>query len=65
MCSPFPYTGTAGQDSLAVHGTLNIYPNENQVVIAVEIIGDKVIEPDETFYLDLSNPAGSASVLAY
>lgn len=37
-----------------MHGTLNIYPNENQVVI----IGDKVIEPDETFYLDLSNPVG-------
>jgi hypothetical protein len=24
-------------------------------VIAVEIIGDKLVEPNETFYLDLSN----------
>lgn len=51
-------TATAGQDYIAAHGTLNIYPNENQAVIAVEIIGDKVPEPNETFFLDLSNPVG-------
>jgi len=53
-------TATAGQDYVAVHGTLNIYPNENQAVIAVEIIGDKVVEPNETFYLDLTNPVGGS-----
>jgi len=53
-------TATAGQDYVAVHGTLNIYPNENQAVIAVEIIGDKAVEPNETFYLDLTNPVGGS-----
>jgi secreted trypsin-like serine protease len=53
-------TATAGQDYVAVKGTLNIYPNENQAVIAVEIIGDKTVEPNETFYLDLSNPVGGS-----
>lgn len=53
-------TATAGQDYIAVKGTLNLYPNENQAVIAVEILGDRVVEPDETFYLDISNPVGGS-----
>lgn len=53
-------TATAGQDYIAVKGTLNIYPNETQAVIAVEIIGDKVVEPNETFYLDVTNPVGGS-----
>jgi len=53
-------TAKAGQDYIAVHGTLVIYPNENQAVIAVEIIGDKIPEPDETFYLDVTHPVGGS-----
>ena len=53
-------TATAGQDYLPIHGTLVLYPNENQAVIAVEIIGDTNPEPDETFYLDLRNPVGGS-----
>lgn len=51
-------TAIAGLDYLAVTGTLRLYPNENQAVIPVEIIGDTVAEPDETFYLDVFNPIG-------
>jgi hypothetical protein len=29
-------------------------------MIAVDIIGDKVVEPNETFYLDLSNLMGGS-----
>ncbi len=50
----------AGEDYLAVKGRLVIYPNENQVVIPVEIIGDTVPEADETFFLDVFDPVGGS-----
>lgn len=53
-------TATHGQDYVAASGTLVIYPNENQAVIPVEIIGDNTPEPDETFYLDVFNPVGGS-----
>lgn len=51
-------TATAGEDYVAAQGTLVIYPDENKAVIPVEIIGDRRVEADETFYLDISNPVG-------
>lgn len=51
-------TATAGEDYIALGGTLVLYPDESQAVIPVEIIGDTVPEPDETFYLDVFNPVG-------
>jgi len=53
-------TATAGADYLSVSGTLNLYPDENQALIPVEVIGDRVIEQDETFYLDIFNPQGGS-----
>jgi len=53
-------SATAQQDYLAVRGTLVLYPNENQAVIPVEIIGDTSAEPNETFYLDVTNPVGGS-----
>ncbi|NMM25907.1 MAG: trypsin-like serine protease [Glaciimonas sp.] len=50
----------AGSDYLAVSGTLVLYPGENQAVIPVEIVGDTIAEPDETFYLDVTNPVGGS-----
>jgi hypothetical protein len=49
-----------GTDYLAVSGTLNLYPDENQAVIPVEIIGDSTPEPSEYFYLDVFNPVGGS-----
>ncbi|WP_346799118.1 Calx-beta domain-containing protein [Halomonas sp. Bachu 37] len=51
-------TATAGEDYLAVADTLILYPGETQAAIAVEVIGDNEPEPDETFFLDVSNPIG-------
>ena len=51
-------TATAGQDYVTTAGKLMLYPNENQAVIAVEIIGDKTPEANEVFYLDVTNPVG-------
>jgi secreted trypsin-like serine protease len=53
-------TATAGQDYLATSGTLVLYPNEAQTVVAVEILGDTLPEPNETFYLDVTNPIGGS-----
>ncbi len=53
-------TAIAGSDYLAVSDTLVLYPNENQATIPVEIIGDLIAEPDETFYLDVFNPVGGS-----
>lgn len=53
-------TALAGSDYIATSGTLNLYPGENQAVIAVEIIGDRTPEPSEYFYLDVFNPVGGS-----
>lgn len=50
----------AGEDYLDVKGRLVVYPNENQVLIPVEIIGDTIPEPDETFFLDVFDPVGGS-----
>lgn len=53
-------TALAGSDYVAVGGTLMLYPDENQAVIPVEIIGDTTPEPGEYFYLDVFNPVGGS-----
>jgi hypothetical protein len=53
-------TALAGRDYLAVSDTLRLYPDENQAVIPVEVIGDETPEPDEIFYLDVFNPVGGS-----
>lgn len=53
-------TATAGEDYIAISDTLKLYPDDNQAVIAVEIIGDNNPEADETFYLDVTNPVGES-----
>jgi len=53
-------TATAGEDYLAVADTLILYPGETQAAITVEVIGDALPEPDETFYLDVFNPQGGS-----
>jgi hypothetical protein len=51
-------TATAGEDYIAIVDTLILYPGEMQAVIVVEVVGDTLPEPDETFYLDVFNPQG-------
>lgn len=53
-------TATAGQDYLPVSGKLVLYPGETRATISVEILGDFLPEPDETFYLDIFNPVGGS-----
>ena len=51
-------TAIAGEDFVSATGTLTIKAGENSGVIGVEIIGDNIIEEDETFFLNLVNPKG-------
>lgn len=52
-------TATAGTDYQAVSGTLTFAPGETQKTIAVSILGDTDIEPDEGFHLNLTTPQGA------
>lgn len=53
-------TAKAGLDYIEAHGTLRLYAGETKAVLPVEILGDTTPEPDETFYLDVSNPIGGS-----
>jgi Ca2+-binding RTX toxin-like protein len=49
-------TAAAGTDYTAVEGTLTFAPGEMEQVVRVPIQGDDAFEPDETFFVNLSNP---------
>lgn len=51
-------TALAGEDYIAVTGTITLYPGEKHVWIPVEIINDNKLEPAEVFYLTVYNPQG-------
>ncbi|WP_390847153.1 beta strand repeat-containing protein [Anabaena cylindrica] len=48
-------TATAGSDYTATNGTLTFAPGETTKTVSVQIIGDALIESDETFNINLSN----------
>jgi Calx-beta domain len=50
----------AGSDYQAVSGTLEFAPGETSKTITVLVNGDTLVEPDETFAVNLSNAAGAA-----
>lgn len=52
-------TAVAGEDYIATSGTLTFAPDETTKFIPVPIIGDYVIEPTETFTVNLSNPVNA------
>ena len=52
-------TATAGTDYTPTSGTLTFAPGVTTQTIAVNILGDTTVEPNETFTLTLSNPTGA------
>ena len=50
-------SATAGSDYVATSGTLTFAPGVTSLTISVTVNGDTVIEPDEVFYMNLSNPS--------
>ena len=53
--SILPGTATEGVDYTAVSGTLTFEPGQEPLYITVPVIQDSLPEPDETFFLVLSN----------
>jgi hypothetical protein len=52
-------SAVAGLDYVAASGTLNIPALATSYDLVLEVIGDLMDEPDETFSVNLSNPAGA------
>jgi len=52
-------SATAGSDYLAATGTVTFAPNETTQTISITVNGDTQVEPDETFFVNLSNPTGA------
>jgi len=49
-------TAVAGSDYIATNGTVTLAPGMTSATIAVAVIGDTVIEMNETFFVNLSGP---------
>ena len=52
-------TATAGSDYTAVSGVVTFAAGQTSRTVSVPVLGDTVPEPDETFYLALTNPVGA------
>ncbi len=50
---------TANNDYTATSGTLTFTPGTTTQNVTVQVIGDLFVEPDETFFVKLSNPANA------
>ncbi|MEO8350794.1 MAG: Calx-beta domain-containing protein [Chthoniobacteraceae bacterium] len=58
-------TATAGGDYTAVGLTTLIFaPGETQKMITVDVLGDMLSEPDETFFINLSSPGNATLAIA-
>jgi hypothetical protein len=52
-------TATAGSDYVGQSGTLTFTAGQTSKAVTVTVNGDTVVEPDETFFLNLSTPSGA------
>ena len=52
-------TARAGADYQAAAGTLTFAPGETSKTVAVPVVGDRVVEPNETFFIRLIDPANA------
>jgi hypothetical protein len=55
-------TATEGSDYLPGLGTIAFPPGTISKTLIVTIIGDRIFEPDETFFVNLSNPVNGTLV---
>jgi hypothetical protein len=50
----------ADDDYRPAAGSLRFAPRQTSLTVSVDVLGDRWVEPDETFFLELSNPVGAA-----
>jgi hypothetical protein len=55
-------TATAGSDYTAKSGTITFAPGATTASITVQIIGDSAVEPDETFFVNITGVTHAAIV---
>jgi hypothetical protein len=55
-------TATAPSDYTAANGTLTFAPGETAKAVTVQVNGDTIVEPDETFTVNLTNASGNATI---
>ena len=51
-------TALSGSDYVGTTGTLNFAAGQTSMQVQVAVNGDSTVEPDEAFFLQLSNPSG-------
>src|SRR5262249_20370837 len=52
-------TASAGTDYLATNGTVTLAPGTTNQTLSVTVFGDSLNESNETFFVNLSTPAGA------
>ena len=52
-------TAVAGEDYVAKAGTASFAAGQTSLTVTIDVIGDEVPEPDETFHVDLDNAVGA------
>lgn len=52
------HTANAPDDYQAAAGRVSFAPGETSKNVSVSVVGDRMVEPNESFTLDLSNPVG-------
>ncbi|MGI0486842.1 Calx-beta domain-containing protein [Pantanalinema rosaneae CENA516] len=57
-------TALAGSDYTAVTGSLTFAPGETSQTIRVPILGDDLVEADETFFVNLTDPTNASITTA-
>ena len=56
-------TAAAGVDYTSTSGTLTFIPGDTEEIVRVNLINDNLVEPNETFFVDLSGISSSAVAL--
>jgi len=60
--APASGVATAGTDYVAANGTVTFNPGETSKPITITINGDKLVEPNETFFINLTNASPGATI---
>jgi fibronectin-binding autotransporter adhesin len=60
--APASGIATAGTDYMAANGTVTFNPGETSKPITITINGDKLVEPNETFFINLTNASPGSTI---